>query len=56
MMTRKIIMTILVAVCTLSMAQGMTAGSAAADQDKMDRFIDDLMGKMTLQEHPETYF
>ena len=50
MMTRKIIMTILVAVCTLSMAQGMTAGSAAADQDKMDRFIDDLMGKMTLQE------
>ena len=50
MMTRKIIMTILVAVCTLSMAQGMTAGTAAADQDKMDRFIDDLMGKMTLQE------
>ena len=43
-------MLLLTVVCAIAGAQALTVKGAAVDQAKMNQFIDDLMGKMTLQE------
>ena len=43
-------MLLLTVVCAIAGAQALTVKGTAVDQAKMNQFIDDLMGKMTLQE------
>ena len=49
-MKKRLLMLLLTVVCAIAGAQALTVKGAAVDQAKMNQFIDDLMGKMTLQE------
>ena len=49
-MKKRLLMLLLTVVCAIAGAQALTVKGTAVDQAKMNQFIDDLMGKMTLQE------
>ena len=50
-MKKRLLMLLLTVVCAIAGAQALTVKGTAVDQAKMNQFIDDLMGKMTLQEN-----
>ena len=49
-MKKRLLMLLLTVMCAIAGAQALTVKGTAVDQAKMNQFIDDLMGKMTLQE------
>ncbi len=49
-MKKRFLMLLLAVMCAIAGAQALTVRGTAVDQAKMNQFIDDLMGKMTLQE------